>query len=275
MASWNSISLEITYQVFGWLAFFCLSFCFYLQLLLNYTRKSVVGLNFDFVVLNLMKQSCYLVYNASLFFSPVIQRQYRAKYGYGAMIPVAANDVALSIHAVLSKAIGAFQILIHERGSQKISKTCIAINSAVLVVAVICIIIAWPNNSWLWLISMFNTIQVFMTAIKYIPQAFMNFKRKSTEGWSIYYVSLELLGGVTNFAQMWVQSIDQGSFVNFYGNIGKTLLSLVAVFFDLLFIFQHYVLYPSKGVENYSIASKENMEPLMKSFGESSRVENA
>eukprot|EP00268_Persea_americana_P035977 TRINITY_DN3544_c1_g1_i3.p1 TRINITY_DN3544_c1_g1~~TRINITY_DN3544_c1_g1_i3.p1 ORF type:complete len:174 (-),score=10.85 TRINITY_DN3544_c1_g1_i3:192-713(-) len=171
MASWNSISLEITYQVFGWLAFFCLSFCFYLQLLLNYTRKSVVGLNFDFVVLNLMKQSCYLVYNASLFFSPVIQRQYRAKYGYGAMIPVAANDVALSIHAVLSKAIGAFQILIHERGSQKISKTCIAINSAVLVVAVICIIIAWPNNSWLWLISMFNTIQVFMTAIKYIPQA--------------------------------------------------------------------------------------------------------
>ena len=45
----------------------------------------MVGLNFDFVVLNLMKQSCYLVYNASLFFSPVIQRQYRAKYGHGAV----------------------------------------------------------------------------------------------------------------------------------------------------------------------------------------------
>ncbi len=44
---------------------------------------SVVGLSFDFVVLNLTKHSSYLIYNASLYFSSTIQKQYYEKYGYG------------------------------------------------------------------------------------------------------------------------------------------------------------------------------------------------
>ena len=44
---------------------------------------SVVGLNFDFVVLNLIKQSFYLAYNATLYFSSDVQKQYFDKYGYG------------------------------------------------------------------------------------------------------------------------------------------------------------------------------------------------
>lgn len=91
----------------------------------------------------------------------------------------------------------------------------------------------------------------------------MNFRRKSTIGFSIGNILLDLLGGLTNYGQMAVQSIDQSKFlfpqltrfpekthswhlnlyqcilgflifpdswVNFYGNIGKTLLSLVSDF---------------------------------------------
>ncbi|KAH9293817.1 hypothetical protein KI387_040977, partial [Taxus chinensis] len=58
----------------------------------------VVGLNLDFLVFNLTKHSSYLIYNASLFFSPLLQRQYHQQYGYDQMIPVAPNDVAFSIH---------------------------------------------------------------------------------------------------------------------------------------------------------------------------------
>ncbi|KAG9446321.1 hypothetical protein H6P81_012449 [Aristolochia fimbriata] len=242
MASWHSLPLEIAYLVLGWVAFFSWSFSFYPQVILNYRRKSVVGLHFDFLVLNMTKHSSYLIYNAALFFSPAIQRQYREKYGYDEMIPVALNDVAFSIHAVLLTAITLFQVFIYERGSQKVSKTCTAISVIVWVSVIVCIIVAVPNHSWLWLISVFNTIQVVMTAIKYIPQAVMNFGRKSTEGWSIGNILLDLLGGLTNFAQMGVQSVDQSTLVNFFGNIGKTLLSLEVVFFDLLFIFQHYTL---------------------------------
>ena len=42
---------------------------------------SVVGLNFDFVVLNLTKHSSYLIYNATLYFSSAVQKQYFEKYG--------------------------------------------------------------------------------------------------------------------------------------------------------------------------------------------------
>jgi len=37
----------------------------------------------------------------------------------------------------------------------------------------------------------------------------MNFRRKSTIGWSIGNILLDLTGGVLNFGQMGVQSIDQ------------------------------------------------------------------
>ncbi|XP_028207909.1 cystinosin homolog [Glycine soja] len=86
------------------------------------------------------------------------------------MIPVAANDVAFSIHAVLLTAITLFQIAIYERGSQKVSKVSIGIVSVAWLVAAVCFFIALPNNSWLWLLSVFNTIQVVMTTIKCIPQ---------------------------------------------------------------------------------------------------------
>ncbi|KAL0906623.1 hypothetical protein M5K25_025134 [Dendrobium thyrsiflorum] len=81
MTAWRSVYLETTYHVLGWMGFFSWTICFYPQVLLNFHRKSVVGLNFDFVVLNLTKQSSYLIYNAALFYSPEIQRQYHEKYG--------------------------------------------------------------------------------------------------------------------------------------------------------------------------------------------------
>ncbi|KAJ4957939.1 hypothetical protein NE237_025050 [Protea cynaroides] len=252
MVSWKSHPLEIAYHIFGWIAFISWSISFYPQVILNYRRKSVVGLNFNFLVLNLTKHSTYLIYNASLFFSHAVQRQYRNKYGHGEIIPVAANDVAFSIHAVLLTAITLFQVFIYERGDQKISKTCIALTSVAWVSAVVCFFIALPHHSWLWLVSVFSVIQVVMTAIKYVPQAYMNFKRKSTQGWSIGNILLDLLGGLMNYAQMSMQSLDQGSWVNFYGNIGKTLISLLSISFDLLFMCQHYLLYPSK-IEKVSI----------------------
>jgi len=38
----------------------------------------------------------------------------------------------------------------------------------------------------------------------------MNFMRKSTDGWSIWNILLDFSGGVANYAQMAMQSIDQG-----------------------------------------------------------------
>lgn len=114
-------------------------------------------------------------------------------------------------------------------------------------------------------------------------QAIMNFKRKSTDGFSITNILLDLSGAITSYGQMVVQSLDQGSWTNFYGNIGKLMLSLVwkmshtfwlslslihffygllwtvlnlylqvTVLFDSFFICQHFVLYPAK--KTYGVA---------------------
>ncbi|CAN4116509.1 unnamed protein product [Withania somnifera] len=247
MASWNSIPLEVLYNTLGWIAFFSWSVSFYPQLILNFRRKSVVGLNFDFVVLNLTNSA--------------VQKQYREKYGSDEMIPVAANDVAFSTHAVLLTAFTLFQIAIYDVGNQKVSRTSIGIMCVAWFTVSVCVFIALPSHSWLWLISCFNTLQIVMTVIKYIPQAIMNFQRKSTIGFSIGNILLDLLGGVTNYGQMAVQSIDQNSWVNFYGNIGKTLLSLVSIFFDLLFILQHYVFYPAWKI---GTSRETGKKPLLK-----------
>ncbi|CAA2971991.1 cystinosin homolog [Olea europaea var. sylvestris] len=264
MGSWNSIYLKVSYNVLGWTAFVSWSISFYPQVILNFRRKSVVGLNFDFLLLNLTKHSSYLIYNASLYFSSTVQRQYRQKFGLNEMIPVAANDVAFSIHAVLLTAFTLFQVVIYDRGNQKVSKICIAIVSVAWLSAVICVFIALPRHSWLWLVNCFNTIQVVMTIIKYIPQAVLNFRRKSTVGFSIGNILLDFLGGVTNYCQMAVQSIDQNSWVNFYGNIGKTMISLVSIFFDILFMVQHYILYPPKKKSTSPHPNVVSKEPLLK-----------
>lgn len=41
--AWNSVGLEVLYQVLGWVAFFAWSFSFYPQVLLNYRRKRSVA----------------------------------------------------------------------------------------------------------------------------------------------------------------------------------------------------------------------------------------
>ncbi|XP_058778928.1 cystinosin homolog [Vicia villosa] len=265
MVPWNSFALEIIYQVFGWLAFLSWSLAGYPQLISNFRRKSVVGLSLDFTILNFTKFWSYLIYNASLFFSPVIQKQYFEKYGYGQMIPVAANDVAFSTHAVIINLIVLFQFAIYGKGNLKLSKYTIAIFVGVWFIAAVCFFIALPTKSWLWLISIFNSIQVFMTLIKYFPQALMNFMRKSTDGFSIGSILLDFSGGVLNYSQMVVQSIGQDSWMNFYGNIGKVMISLVSIVYDTILMCQHYVLYPHKKVLTTSENSEEIKKPLISS----------
>ncbi|KAK7266855.1 hypothetical protein RIF29_19513 [Crotalaria pallida] len=274
MSSWHSGILYVSYEVMGWFAFFCWSISFYPQVILNFQRKSVVGLNFDFAVINLIKQVAYLIYNVSMYFSSVVQKQYADKYGEKEMNPVATNDVAFSAHTVLISAFTVFQIVIYERGSQKISKIAYGIMIVVLLAETVSFFIALPKHHWFWLISIFNDIQVSLTIIKYVPQAVMNFQRKSTDGWSIGFSLLDFSGGIANFGQMVFQSIDQASWKNLYGNIGKLLVALVSVFFDIIFMFQHYLLYPAKKSRSETSTESRRRKSLDQPLTENALTEN-
>ena len=77
----------------------------------------------------------------------MVQRQYYEKYGYNEIIPVAANDVAFSIYAVLLIVFTIYQVFIYERGMQKVSRLCMGITVAVWSYATVYLILAWPNGS--------------------------------------------------------------------------------------------------------------------------------
>eukprot|EP00271_Cylindrocystis_brebissonii_P006825 TRINITY_DN19655_c0_g1_i1.p1 TRINITY_DN19655_c0_g1~~TRINITY_DN19655_c0_g1_i1.p1 ORF type:complete len:285 (-),score=29.50 TRINITY_DN19655_c0_g1_i1:328-1182(-) len=243
---WHSLWRRILYETLGWIAFAAWSGSFWPQVILNYKRKSVVGLNFDFVIFNLTKHTSYLIFNASMFFSATVQAQYRETYGRTALIPVSSSDVAFSTHAVILTAFTALQILWLEKGGQRVSRVCLLISGTVWLGAIVLLAIAIPSGSWLWLVSSFNTIQVIMTTIKYIPQAWFNFVRRSTLGWSIGNILLDITGGLGALLQMVLQAWDQKSSEIFFGNPGKLCLSLETIAFDTLFIVQHYILYPEK-----------------------------
>ncbi|KAL6587430.1 hypothetical protein OROMI_000408 [Orobanche minor] len=251
MASWNSVHLEVLYNVLGWVA------------------KSVVGLNFDFLMLNLTKHSSYLIYNASLFFSSTVRRQYHERFGFNELIPVAANDVAFSMHAVLLTAFTLFQVAIYDNVGTRKS-------------------LEFPSESFLLpgysqqfvCVSLYPNIlgcgwYPSASKIQY-PGGYDDHQIHSSGGFEslrVRYVGVELLCESSCLRTRLDSNrlvkdrarahLDQNSWVNFYGNIGKTMISLVSIFFDILFIIQHYVLYRHKKDDSPSDPLAVSKEQLL------------
>ena len=78
---------------------------------------------------------------------------------------------------------------------------------------------------------------------KYIPQMWVNYKRKSTVGWSIYPMLMDFAGGWLSLAQLVIDSSLQHDWTGITANPVKFGLSNVTIVFDIIFMLQHYVLY--------------------------------
>lgn len=85
--------IDIFIQIVGWVYFFAWSISFYPQIILNFQRKSVIGLNFDFLALNILGHSCYSVFNVVLYTNFKVQQEYHDKHPHG-VLPVLLNDVS-------------------------------------------------------------------------------------------------------------------------------------------------------------------------------------
>ena len=59
------------------------------------------------------------------------------------------------------------------------------------------------------LCDVLSIIKLAVTAVKYAPQVYLNHKRKSTEGWSIYNIVLDFTGGWLSTLQLVLDSMDQ------------------------------------------------------------------
>lgn len=95
-----------------------------------------------------------------------------------------------------------------------------------------------------------------ITLVKYMPQVYLNWKRQSTVGWSLHNVILDFTGGFFSFGQMIARGKFGDSDSGF--NIVKFLLAVIAMIFDLIFLFQHYVLYRSAWEQELKISVRQN-----------------
>ncbi|RMJ24869.1 cystinosin [Aspergillus sp. HF37] len=258
MASQLIIFVRAVSRLLGWIYTLCWSASFYPQPIKNLRRRSTIGLAIDFPTINVLGFVCYTVYTSTFLYSPIIKQQYAARHPNSEEPTVRFNDLAFAVHAVVLGLIVYTQFWpiiwgFRVSPSQKISRPIAFLfwGSIVAVVIVTGIILGQSPDrghdpsSWAWIdvIYTLSYVKLVITVVKYVPQAWVNYKRKSTVGWSIAQILLDLTGGVLSLVQLILDSSFKSDWSGVTGNPVKFLLSNVTIFFDLIFIVQHYILY--------------------------------
>ncbi|KAL3457054.1 PQ loop repeat-domain-containing protein [Aspergillus heterothallicus] len=277
MSSQLEVFAKALSRLLGWIYTFCWSASFYPQPIDNYRRKATTGLAIDFPTINVLGFVCYTIYTSAFLYSPVIRAQYAARHPHSEEPTVRFNDFAFALHAVVLSFIVYTQFWPKIWGFkvsrfQRVSKPILGLfwGSFVAIAVVIFIVLAKsPDHgnepsSWAWIdvIYALSYVKLVITVVKYVPQAWVNFKRKSTRGWSIVQILLDLTGGVLSLVQLIIDSAFQNDWSGVTGNPIKFLLSNVTIFFDLIFVVQHYVLYRS--AEDKDKGTPDVYSPLLR-----------
>ncbi|XP_064071156.1 cystinosin homolog isoform X2 [Vanessa tameamea] len=239
----HSNAIYVISYIMGWIYFVAWSVSFYPQIFINFKRKSVVGLNFDFLALNVMGFTMYSLFNCGLYFSQEIQKEYFNRHPRS-LNPVQLNDVFFSLHAAFATLITITQCFLYERDDQRVSMIGRGILTTFGSVVIITASLGAANKiAWLDFLYYCSYIKLCITLIKYVPQAYMNYKRKSTEGWSIGNIFLDFVGGFLSILQMTLNAYNYNDWISFFGDATKFGLGLFSLIFDIFFILQHYVFY--------------------------------
>mmetsp|Transcript_25614 Transcript_25614/g.38264 ORF Transcript_25614/g.38264 Transcript_25614/m.38264 type:complete len:413 (-) Transcript_25614:146-1384(-) len=237
------------------------SISFYPQVLNNYHRQSTEGLSVDFVVLNLVGFCCYGAFNAAFYYSETVQKAYEDRHD-GHSNLVQSNDVAFAFHAIFICVVTLFQIIYYSLGRQRnqnpspfvhfmiVSLLTVCVFYALLVVATEgtvgepgCESLICTFLTWLDFLYMLSFIKLLITITKYIPQVVLNYNRQSTEGWSIWNILLDFMGGVLSTLQLILDCWNMDDWEGIVGDPAKFGLGFVSIIFDIIFFYQHYKLY--------------------------------
>lgn len=159
-------------------------------------------MSLDFIVLNFLGYFSYSVFNATLFWNKNIQSEYFHEHPLG-VNPVQVNDVLFAFHALALTLVTMVQCLfyknLHHRVSYVTSTILIGLIGFLTASGVLCGV---KKISRLDYIYYYSYTKLFITFMKYCPQVYLNFKRKSTFGFSIFTVMLDFAGGFFSIVQM-------------------------------------------------------------------------
>ncbi|KAF2823355.1 hypothetical protein CC86DRAFT_66390 [Ophiobolus disseminans] len=245
-------------RVLGWSYFLAWSASFYPQPISNYSRKSTLGLAIDFPTLNVLGFWCYAISTACFLYSPTIRSQYAYRHPGAPDTTVRFNDFLFAAHGAAMTVIIYSQFFPRIWGfkvgrTQRVSRAVLGIwwglVTGVIAVALLALLSgndkghAAEDWAWIDVIYALGYVKLITVFLKYIPQAWVNYKRKSTVGWSIYPLILDFTGGWLSLAQLIIDSALQNDWTGITGNPVKFGLGNITIVFDIIFFLQHYVLY--------------------------------
>jgi len=257
----RSDGLETLSSLLGWVYFSCWSISFYPQVYLNWKRKSVVGYSFDYVAYNI---SGYLFYSTYTIVSFIQQHR------LGLTEAVAPNDVAFAVHGVILMLILIGQCCIYERQEQKVHPAHGFAVACMWFGAIINCFLAFSDVIPFYthnppgvshstpaysVLEYCGYCKVFVSFIKNCPQAYLNYKTRSTAGWSTVNVNLDITGGLLSFAQQGIDAYNQGDASVLTGNIPKMMLAVESILFDILYLIQRFLLYPPSKYQSVPLGS--------------------
>lgn len=257
---------------------------FYPQPISNWRRKHTLGLAIDFPTLNVLGFCCYAVSTAAFLYSPTIRSQYAYRHHSNAPPTVRFNDLLFAAHGAVMciiiysqffPRIWNFKVGSRQQASRPVLGVFWGSVAAIFAVALLAQLAGkdggYDPSGWAWIdvvcidsvvfilggplttcqIYVMGYVKLLTVVLKYIPQAYHNYKRKSTEGWSIYTILLDFAGGWLSLGQLVIDSALQNDWSGISGNPIKFGLGNVTIVFDIIFFLQHYVLYrhPAKTVE--------------------------
>ncbi|KAL9178605.1 hypothetical protein ACHAXT_001943 [Thalassiosira profunda] len=235
-------------NIVGYTYFLAWSASFYPQIFLNYSRRTTRGLSVDFCVLNVLGYVCYTIYTTNFYWNESVIKEYRERRSGDGEITVQGNDVAFACHAIVMAAVTLSQIGLYDTFVVRPpSKRILYVISGAVTFCILYVFGTWfirEKVDFLGFLYLLGTIKIGVTIGKYVPQALLNRSRKSTVGWNHWNVILDLTGGVLSLVQLVGDCADMRDWTGITGNPAKISLSLVTICFDLIFLVQHYILYP-------------------------------
>ncbi|ESS64478.1 cystinosin [Trypanosoma cruzi Dm28c] len=240
---WNRIS-----AVIGWIYFLAWGVSFLPQLYFNMRRRSVVGQSFEFVYLNIVGFLCYSVYTLCFYANDNVNNMYKDRHN-GSSNNVALNDVVFAVYALVCCLLNGLQIIFFDRGGQKMN-----ILATGLIVLIFFVIVLWTCLiaggvkrdvffNYLDLLYGLSLVKLGISIVKYVPQVYLNYKRKCTIGWNIWNILLDFTGGILSILQEVIDSWVTSDWEGMKGNPVKFALGSVSILYDLVFFVQHFLLY--------------------------------
>lgn len=230
--------LAVASTFIGWAYVVAWSVSQYPPILLINRLKSVEGVSFDFVFLNLLGYITYTVSQSLLYFSNTVRNEYAqrhslSKAGELSYPLVRFNDVAYGYHGLAMVLYMLYQMYYcgYTHGSRQhvgvVTKVIFGLGGLGS------LIVVWyeqfpPANSQFQMYdvaSVMGNVKVLMSVSKYIPQVLWNRRRKSTKGWSIDAIQLDIVGGVLSLGQLFLDGYIRGDMKGVFNNSVKLLLA--------------------------------------------------